>query len=293
MTVLPDSADLAANRETAAHGRRRGLSAGFWAAMIFAAVCLFAAATVAIVFGVFSRQAHPATRTVARSNAANTETPSSAMPGLVARQPLPPTSGELPPTVQLAALDSRVRRLEDGEARTMTAAAAALAAATLSDSAAGSHPFTDALAAVERLMPGSPHVQALTLLATQGAPTRAALASELDEIAARAVVAARMPAKDAGFVAQLSYAFSRVVSIRRIDTAGAGPDAMIARAQKRAAEGDIEGALGVLSTLPEPGRGELADWRERAQRRVEIDSHIAALRAMAMANLAAVSGSGS
>ena len=113
MTVLPDSADLAANRETAAHGRRRGLSAGFWAAMIFAAACLFAAATVAIVFGVFSRQTHPATRTLARSNAANTETPSSAMPGLVAQQPLPPTSGELPPTVQLAALDSRVRRLED------------------------------------------------------------------------------------------------------------------------------------------------------------------------------------
>ncbi len=293
MTVLPDSAELAVNRDTTVHERRRGLSAGFWAAMIFAAACLFAAGTVAIVYGVFSHRAHPAVRSTARPNGTIIETPT-----LAARTQAPqpaslPAIGELPPTVQISALDGRVRRLEESEARTMNAAAAALAAATLSDSAAGPHPFIDDLAAVERLMPGSPHVQALTLLATQGAPTRTALAGELDEIAARAAVAARMPSKDAGFMAQLSYAFSRVVSIRRIDSAGAGPDAIIARAQKRAADGDLESALSLLAALPEPGRGELADWRERAQRRVVIDSHIAALRAMAMANLAAVSGSGS
>ena len=75
MTVLPDSAELAVNRDTTAHERRRGLSAGFWAAMIFAAACLFAAGTVAVVYGVFSHQAHPAVRTTARPNATIIETP--------------------------------------------------------------------------------------------------------------------------------------------------------------------------------------------------------------------------
>jgi hypothetical protein len=202
-------------------------------------------------------------------------------------------SAASPPSEQLAGLESRVRRLEDGEARGLDAAAAALAAASLSEAAAGPRPFGNELAAVERLTPNSPHVQALVPLAQVGAPTRADLAAELVDIAARVSIAAHTPAKDAGFISQFGYAFSRVVSIRRVDAVGSGPDAVLARAQRRAADGDLEGALNLLDSLPAPARAALGDWRERARRRIDIDDHIAALRALALADLAGVAGSGS
>lgn len=288
MTSLPDSAELAADRDRAGRGRK-GLGIGFWAMMAFAAACMMAALAVAIVFGVFgAHQAPPAAPAP----------PLAAAPALVAPvvaaasgpAAIAAPAGDLPASVELAALEGRVRRLESGEARGLNAAAEALAAAALSDAAAGPHPFINELAAVERLMPGSPHVQALAPLAAEGAPTRAALAGELADIAAGISVAARTPPRNASYMSQLAYAFSRVVSIRRVDATGAGPDAVLARAQKAAADGDLEAAVAQLATLPSGARGPLAGWRGRAQRRIDIDSHIAALRALALADLANVAG---
>jgi hypothetical protein len=261
--------------------------------MAFAAACLMAAAIVAVVYGVFG--GHGGTSKPAPAEPPATVTApagplAAAAPPLLAPAPAPAT---LPPGEQLATLESRVGRLEAGEARGLGAAAAALAAASLGEAAAGPRPFSNELAAVERLMPTSPDVQALVPLAQAGAPTRAALAAELADIAARVAVAARTPAKNAGFMAQLGYAVSRVVSVRRVDAVGNGPDAVLARAQKRAADGDLEAALSLLGTLPAPARAELGDWPSRAQRRVDIDSHIAALRALALADLAGVAGGAS
>jgi hypothetical protein len=293
MSVLPESAELASHRD-AAHGRRRGpgFGFGFWAMMAFAAACLIAAAIVAIVYGVFG--GHGLAPKPAASAPPAMAATSAAPPPPAAFSPAPPPAATAASSSeQLATLEGRVGRLEAGEARALNAAAAALAAASLSQAAAGPRPFIDDLAAVERLMPGSPHVLALAPLASVGAPTRAELAAELADIGARVSIAAHTPVRHAGFMAQLGYAASRVVSIRRIDAVGAGPDAVLARAQRRAAEGDVEGALSMLDTLPGPARGELADWRQRAQRRVDIDSHVAALRALALADLAGVAGSAS
>jgi hypothetical protein len=239
MSVLPESAGLANDRD-AARGRRRGLGFGFWAMMAFAAACMIAAAIVATVYGVFGgRGAAPPTAPPAQS--APTAAPLT--PLVQPIQPPPAAmSAASPPSEQLAGLESRVRRLEDGEARGLDAAAAALAAASLSEAAAGPRPFGNELAAVERLTPNSPHVQALVPLAQVGAPTRADLAAELVDIAARVSIAAHTPAKDAGFISQLGYAFSRVVSIRRVDAVGSGPDAVLARAQRRAAARRRQGA---------------------------------------------------
>jgi hypothetical protein len=285
MSVLPESAELASDRHVA-RGRRRGFGFGFWAMMTFAAACLIAAAIVAIVYGVFGGHA-AAPKPVAPPPpvTASAGPPTPAFPPQASPATTPALPGE-----QLATLENRVGRLEVGEARDLNAAAAALAAASLSQAAAGPRPFVDDLAAVERLMPGSPHVLALAPLASVGAPTRADLAAELADISARVSIAARTPAKHASFMAQLRYAVSRVVSIRRVDAVGPGPDAVLARAQRRAADGDLEGALGMIDTLPGSARDELGDWRQRAQRRVDIDNHIAALRALALADLAGVAG---
>jgi hypothetical protein len=288
MSVLPESAELAKDRY-AARGRRRGLGFGFWAMMAFAAACLIAAAIVAIVYGVFGGHAG-ASKPIPTAPPATVTTAAGPL-----TRAFPTEAGPLtaPPGEQMAALEGRVGRLEVGESRGLNAAAAALAAASLSQAAAGSRPFANDLAPVERLLPGSPDVLALRPLASVGAPTRADLAGELADIAARLSIAARTPAKGSGFMAQFGYALSRVVSVRRVDAVGAGPDAVLARAQRRAADGDIEGALSMLDTLPGSARNELADWRQQAQRRVDIDNHIAALRALALADLADVAGSAS
>jgi hypothetical protein len=89
------------------------------------------------------------------------------------------------------------------------------------------------------------------------------------------------------------YAFSRVVSVRRTDTQGVGPDAVLAGAERKADDGDLEGAVALLDTLPEPARARLSAWREKAVRRIEIDRHIAGLRAQAIANLAQAQGAAS
>jgi hypothetical protein len=282
MSILPESAELA-DAGDAARGRRRGFGFGFWAMMAFAAACLIAAAIVSVVYGVFSGHAVASNPAPPAPAAVTTPAPGPAI--LAYPTPAAAAANAGAPGEQMASLEGRVVRLEAGQARSLNAAAAALAAASLSQAAAGPRPFANDLAAVERLMPNSPHILALAPLAS--------VAAELADIAARVSIAARSPAKKAGFMAQLGYAVSRVVSVRRVDAVGAGPDAVLARAQKRAADGDLEGALSMLDTLPGSARDELGDWRQRAQRRIDIDAHIAALRALALADLSGVAGDAS
>jgi hypothetical protein len=87
-----------------------------------------------------------------------------------------------------------------------------------------------------------------------------------------------------------AYAFSRVVTVRRVDANATGADAVLAKAERAADDGDLEGAVALLDTLPDPTKAVLAPWRDKAERRIEIDQHIAGLRAQAMADLAAAQG---
>jgi hypothetical protein len=280
MTALPDPAELAPTRDPAAYGARPLLSRGFWAMIIFAVVCL--AAAVAIVsFGPSLFAARPATPAPHPAPAALPSAP------LYSPSPSAPAPMESAAPARVDALEGRVQRLESNQARDLDAAAAALAAASLSSAAAQPRPFLAELAAFQRLLPHSPDARALTPLAAQGAPTRAALAAELSDTAAKVSVAAKAPARNAGFMAQLAYAVSRVVSVRRVDARATGADGALARAERLAADGDLEGAVAILDTLSAGARGPLEGWRARADRRIEIDNHLAGLRAQAAADLAA------
>ena len=110
--------------------------------------------------------------------------------------------------------------------------------------------------------------------------------------ASRAVIALRAPDEAAGLGARIGYALSSIVSIRRVaSTTGAGPDATLARAEQQAGEGDIEAALKTLATLPPGAAPALADWRAQAERRVEIDRRVAAVRETALADLSRIARS--
>ena len=286
MTALPDPSDLAPGRDPAAYGRRRLFSVGFWAMMALCLLCVLAGAALVKFAPMF---AGPAPHVSAKP-AATTAPPS---PASTAGQPAPSAQAPTQPgqaadaAAAVSTLTDRVQRLESGQARALDAATRALAASALAEAAAQPRPFADEVAAFEHVLPYTPDARALRPLAALGAPTRAALAAELNRAGADAAVAARRPDRNAGFLATLGYAISRVVSVRRIDGAGSSTDAALAQAEAQAADGDLEGAMQRVDSLPPTARDALATWRAKAQRRVEIDRHVANLRAQALGGLTA------
>jgi hypothetical protein len=184
------------------------------------------------------------------------------------------------------ALNQRLDRIEAYERKAGRAASAAVAAGALADAAQTSRPFAGELDALQRLMPDSSLVAGLRPLAQAGAPTRAALAAEFPAVAARAATAARQPRRDAGLIARALAALSTLITLRRVDDlTGGSPDAILARAEQRVNDGDIEGALLQMRALPPRALAATADWRERAQRRVAIEAGIASLRTEALRDL--------
>jgi hypothetical protein len=283
MTLASDPVETDAPRDPALYARRRLLGPGFWALIVFGIVCVAAGAALAR-FGPtwFSHPKAPAA----------VEQPAAAAPAPQAgvAQPLYGAPGAAPVPApapeSVTQLEGRVTLLEAGQQRALDAAGAALAAATLMDAARTARPFAEELAGLERVLPLSPDLRALGRLAQAGAPTRAGLAAEFETLTARAAVAARDPGRNADFLAKLQHALSSIVSIRQVGTTqGSTPDAVLGRAQRLLNEGDIEGALATTETLPIPAQTVLAPWRSAAERRVEVDRHIAAIRADALAGL--------
>ena len=57
-------------------------------------------------------------------------------------------------------------------------------------------------------------------------------------------------------------------------------------------EGDLQGAFTELDKLPPGAREALEPWRAKAQRRLEVDRHVSAIRAAALRDLSLSSGRG-
>ncbi|WP_421739996.1 COG4223 family protein [Caulobacter sp.] len=290
MNAAPDPAEIIAPSDPAIYARRRPLlGPGFWAMLALCVVCVALGALVTR-FGPswFPLKAEPVQSDIVA-------TPSATPPGarLPVGSPLPVEAtppDAAPASAEIARLEGRIVALEAGQRGVLDAAAASLAAAALAEAAQTSRPFGEDLASLERVLPLSPDLRALARLAEAGAPTRAGLAAEFESLAGRAATAAHNPGEDADLLARVRYALSSIVSIRQISsTRGSTPDAKLARAQRLLDEGDVEGAIRALDTLPDPARMVLAPWLASAERRVEIDRHVSAIRADALAGLAQVS----
>ncbi|HEX4197065.1 MAG TPA: mitofilin family membrane protein [Caulobacteraceae bacterium] len=264
--------------------RRRGLGLAFWAAMAFGLVCILAGVAIDR-YGPKLFPAHPATAPRQRG-AANDVQPAPPAPSLSAA----PDAGQAAPGAapsDLASLTARIDRLSADDQRLRQAAAEALAAADVGQAAQTSRPFADQLATLQRLLPDSPDLHTLAGYAASGAPSRAALAMQLDGLADRVAVAAREPPPDSGALAHLAHMLAAVFTIRRVDRlTGSDPDAILARAQARADDGDIEGAVAELDNLSAPGREAAGAWRAEAERRIEIDRLTTAIRGGAERDLA-------
>ncbi len=289
MTNAPDpadSADIGLPRDPADYSlRRRGFGLAFWLMIGFGLLCVLAG----VVVSRYGPVLFPLKAGGSTAPAVTSSPPAASLPPATPVTPWPRPAAAAP-TAEVRALSGRLSQLEADQHRAARAAAEALAAADLSEAAQSSQAFEDQLVMVDRLLPDSAGLRALRPLAATGAPSRPALAAELAGLADRAAVAARAPAPDAGFLAQAAHALASVFTVRRVDRVnGNSPDAILARAQQHANDGDVDGALKAIDGLPAGGQAVLADWRVKAQRRIAIDRRIAALRTAALRDLTPVS----
>lgn len=288
MNAAHDPAEIVTPSDPALYARRRPLlGPGFWAMIALCLSCILLGALVTR----FGPSWFPVATQVERPiQAAPSPTPPSAR--LPVGSPLPvEAAAPVPaaPVVEVERLEARIAALESGQKSVLDAAAAALAAASLAEAAQTTGPFDETLASLGRVLPMSPDLRALTRLAQTGAPTRAGLAAEFETLAGRAATAARDPGEDADLLARIRYALSGIVSIRQVSsTRGSTPDAMLARAQRLLDAGEVEAAIRALDPLPDSARLVLSPWLASAERRVEVDRHVAAIRADALAGLAQV-----
>lgn len=190
----------------------------------------------------------------------------------------------MPTSAQVATLVDEVRRLQEelpavaAEARSAaTAARASYAVVAASEAARSSGPFEQAHAALAALLPNDPNVAALAPLARTGAPTRIELRDRFERLDNEIVRAARQSQAGAGFWGRIQAALAQWIIIRR-SGAGDTPEGMVERAEQRLAADDLAGAIEQLNRLSGAPKRVAQPWINDAQRRLEIDQRIAAIR---------------
>jgi len=258
----------------------------FWALLAFAAAAVIAVAAF-IRFG----PALPPPLALGPApkppgERAATLSPAPALAAVDAPAPARALAPEVPAD-DLARLEARLDDLEAGQSRAATSARSALAAAALLSAAQTSRPFTSELAAVEALAPADLDLSGFAAMAATGAPSRAALALDFPDFAARAAAAARQPGETAPLSERLLAGLSRVILVRPVGRIpGDAPEARLARAEVQLNEGDLEAALASLAGLPPAAQATLAPWWDRAQSRARLDRQAAALGERALRDLA-------
>ncbi len=152
--------------------------------------------------------------------------------------------------------------------------------------------YTDALETVAALEAADADVlAALEVLARHagsGVAAQGELEDALREVLASAVEAEKMAAADGWFEESL-VRFESLVTVRRIDGDATGTDtaAVAFRIEARVADGDLEGALREVGTLPAPAAAAMEGWAADARARSEALGALDRLHAWAVSRLAA------
>ena len=138
-------------------------------------------------------------------------------------------------------------------------------------------PFAIELATVKQLGGDPALLGPLEPFAASGVPRPAALARELSQLTGPmlAGAGASAPAREIGIMDRLQQGAERLVRIRPInETPGDDPATVISRADVKATNGDLPGALAELARLPEAARAPANTWIKKA------DAQAAALGAV-------------
>ena len=198
---------------------------------------------------------------------------------------------------RVAGIEADLKRLSESD-RTRKGDALLLAVGQLREAAAGSRPFDVELRLVLKAAAGDPGIgetaRPLAAFSRKGVPTRAALAAQFPELAARAAQA-DLASEEGDWLNRTAARFSRVVTVRRVGEGaeeGDGALAAIARAENRLAAGDLAAAAAALEALDGAPARVFDAWRADAGARAAIDAAIAGLSRRAVEGFAAAGGAG-
>lgn len=192
--------------------------------------------------------------------------------------------GTMPSTQEVAALVTEVRRLQEelpavaAEARAASVASrAAFAVAAAAEASSSSGSFEQSYASLQALLPEDPNVIALAPLARTGAPTKAELRERFDRIDNDIIRAAREAQAGAGFWGRIQAALAQWIIVRQSGE-GDTPAGVVERAETHLNNDNLAGAVQELNRLNGPAKQVAQRWLTDAQRRLEIDTRLAAIR---------------
>jgi hypothetical protein len=174
-------------------------------------------------------------------------------------------------TTRLAALEQATKGADERIARAASTGAdkagrLAFVALVLRTAVERGDPFVTELAAVKPLVTDPAQITPLEPFASTGVPRGTALARELSQLAGPMLNAAGAPPREAGLFDRLQQGAEKLVRIRPInETPGDDPATVISRAEVKAANGDLAGALADLSRLPDAVRAPAKDWMKQAE----------------------------
>lgn len=191
---------------------------------------------------------------------------------------------QMPSSAQVAELVRQVQQLQQdvpgiaAQAREAEQASrAAYAVAAAAEASRSSGPFVESYNSLQALLPQDENVTALGPLARTGAPTRTELRERFASMDDDIIRAARQAQAGSGFWGRIQAELAQWIVIRP-PGAGDTPDGVVERAEQRLAADDLSGAIHELSRLSGPARQAANPWLTDAQRRLEIDTRLAAIR---------------
>ncbi|MGZ6195905.1 MAG: COG4223 family protein [Candidatus Binataceae bacterium] len=185
---------------------------------------------------------------------------------------------------RVAALEQATKGADERIARAATtgtdkAGRLAFVALVLRTAVERGDPFVTELAAVKPLVTDPAQITPLEPFASTGVPRGAALARELSQLAGPMLNATGAAPREAGIFDRLQQGAEKLVRIRPInETPGDDPATVISRAEVKAANGDLAGALADLSRLPDAVRAPVKDWMKKAEAQIAA---LAAVRRLA------------
>jgi hypothetical protein len=190
----------------------------------------------------------------------------------------------MPSSAEVQALVAEVRRLQEelpavaAEARSAaTAARASYAVVAAAEAARSSGPFEQAHAALATLLPDDPNVAALEPLSRTGAPTRIELRDQFARLDNEIIRADRQSQAGAGFWGRIQAALAQWIVIRQ-SGGGDTTEGIVERAQQFMDADRLADAIQELNRLPMAPKRVAQPWITNAQRRLEIDQRLAAIR---------------
>jgi hypothetical protein len=184
---------------------------------------------------------------------------------------------QLPTSEQVSALLADVRRLQEELPAAGAAARASYAIIAAGEASNNSGPFELAHAALAVLLPDNPHVTALAPLARTGAPTRPQLRDDFERLDNDIIRVATQSQAGAGFWGRVQAALAQWIVVRRRG-GGDTPEGLVESAETALAQNNLERAIQQLNRLPQAPKRVAQPWIDQATRRLEIDTHIAAIR---------------